>query len=176
MNVGLSLALAAGSFAFTGEPVNAAIGAQVQPGHFAFTGYPATFTYNETPITTPDAILTMWLPTRLFTVTWLQDNQQMQFFDKKLPAEKNILAFDFTAGLESGATLTGTPTVSVSVYLGTDSNPTAILNGGSSISGNQVQVPVQAGLMDTMYLLEVDCSTTSGGITLGLQGVLPVGN
>jgi hypothetical protein len=102
----------------------------------------------------------------------------MQFFDKLIPGESNSLVFNFAAGLPSGYVLTGTPTVSISVYLGTDPNPSSVLVGGGTFinASTAVEVPVQPTVADTMYKIEVICATTDPGITLGLEGILPVGN
>ena len=101
----------------------------------------------------------------------------MQFFDTKLPAEKAVLTFNMAAGLIAGNVLVGPPTVAISVYQGTDPNPTAVLNGAPGLdgTGTMILVPVQGGVATTQYLFEVECTTLQTTILLGLRAVLPVG-
>ena len=101
----------------------------------------------------------------------------MQFFDTKLPAEKAVLTFNMSAGLTGGNTLLGTPTVAVSVYQGTDPNPSAVLAGapGLDATSTMILIPVQGGLATTQYLFEVECTTAISTVLLGLRAVLPIG-
>jgi hypothetical protein len=97
-------------------------------------------------------------------------------FDVKNPAEKIVLTFDMTLGLATGETLTGSPSVSVAVFSGTDGSPSAILNGSAALdsSGLLILVPVQAGLDQTDYYLTVSCATTNALKLLALSAILPV--
>jgi hypothetical protein len=101
----------------------------------------------------------------------------VQFFDMKLPAEKAVLTFNMAPGLFGGNTLFGTPSVTVSVYQGTDPNPSALLNGapGLDASSTMILIPVQGGLPTVQYLFEVECATQQNNVLLGLRAVLPVG-
>jgi hypothetical protein len=101
----------------------------------------------------------------------------MQYFDKKLPAEKTVLTFNLAAGLVGGALLSGVPTVAISTFVGTDASPGAIQNGAAGLDSTttMVLVPVQAGIDGCEYLIEVDCATTNALYALGMQAVLPVG-
>lgn len=100
----------------------------------------------------------------------------MDRFDAKDPSEKVVLTFDFSAGLSVGETLNGTPTTAVSVLLGADVSPAAILNGAASLSTDRTQVyqAVQAGHADTDYLIKVVVGTTNAAKVLALAAVLPV--
>jgi hypothetical protein len=104
----------------------------------------------------------------------------MDFFDKKLPLEKNVLTFNMAAGLTGAATtLSGAITVTVTVYGdGIDTNPSAILNGAAGIdtTGTLISIPVQGGLQGVQYLIEVECGTNSPSVVLGKQAVLPIGS
>ena len=101
----------------------------------------------------------------------------MQFFDSKLPAEKAILTFNMAPGLFSGNLLLGPPTVAISVYQGTDPNPSAVLGGAPGLdpTNTMVLVAVQGGIATVQYLFEVECTTNVSTILLGLRAVLPVG-
>jgi hypothetical protein len=112
----------------------------------------------------------------------------MQKFDEKLPIENIVLAFNFTGGLAPGETLTGSPTVTITVLKGTDPNPNAIANGAAAINatavtlpngtviaiGMAVLVPVKAGLDLNDYLIVAECATTNALKVLAWPGVLPV--
>jgi hypothetical protein len=100
----------------------------------------------------------------------------MQYFDRKLPAEKNILTFNMAAGLNNGNLLSGTPVVTISVALGTDPSPGAVLNGSPSLDSTSTMIlqGVQGGVAGCEYLLEAECATTLAAVALGLQGILPV--
>lgn len=98
----------------------------------------------------------------------------MQYFDQKDPGESVVLTYDFTLGIPAGKTLTGSPTVEISVRSGADANPTAVLAGGNSIASPLVYVPVTGGLDAVQYDVKVTVSTTDPHTTLVLAGVLPV--
>jgi len=97
-------------------------------------------------------------------------------FDAKDPAEKQVLTFDFSLGLATGETLTGTPTVSIAVLYGTDPSPGNVLAGGNAFDPTNTKyfVPVQGGVDLTDYDIVVKASTTNAVKTLTLGGILPV--
>ncbi len=97
-----------------------------------------------------------------------------QTLDIKDPTESVSLTFDFSLGLASGVTLSGTPTVTATVHSGTAPSPSAILAGGNSIVGSTVLVPVTAGIAGVDYEVKVVCSTTDVHTILALAAVLPV--
>jgi hypothetical protein len=70
--------------------------------------------------------------------------------------------FDFTSRLAAGETLTGVPTVTVTVYSGTDPNPSAVKSGAASISGNTVVQKFTGGLAGVIYSVVAACSTSLG--------------
>lgn len=109
--------------------------------------------------------------TRNFTV-----NPMAVRFPVKGTSEKVPLTFDFTQDLPSGVTLTGTPTIGVSVSNGTDSNPTGILNGAAGFNSGSTQViqPVQGGVNGVDYSITCTCPTTQSNLTLSLVGLLSV--
>lgn len=98
------------------------------------------------------------------------------FSDTKIPGEKVVLTFDFTAALPAGVTLTGAGTPVVSVRTGNDSAPSGMLNGAAAIdaTSKMVLVPVQAGIDMTDYLFTVIPPTTNPQFSPGLVGQLSV--
>lgn len=99
-------------------------------------------------------------------------------FQSKAPTEKVVLSFDFSAALAalSSITLSSIYAYSVSVLVGTDANPSAILNGLPSIdaSGKKVLVPVMDGLDKVDYLVTIVAQTSDPLTRLTLAGALPV--
>lgn len=91
-------------------------------------------------------------------------------------SEKVPLTFDFTADLPSGVTLTGTPTLTVSVTTGADASPSDILNGSAGFNSASTQViqGVQGGLNGVGYTITCTCPTTQSNLTLTLVGLLQV--
>lgn len=112
------------------------------------------------------------LPPRAFTISAIT----MQQFNVKDPAESVMLTFNLAPDLTSGEVLSGTPTVTVSVVQGVDTNPQAIVTGlaGFDSTQSQVVVPVSGGLSGVFYELQVTCATSNFQKRLSLAGVLPV--
>ena len=100
----------------------------------------------------------------------------LQYFPPVAPGEKNVLSFNFAAGLASGNTLSGTPTVTVTTLVGTDTNPSGILNGAASLDSTNtiVNVPFYAQNDQNQYLVTVLCGTQNAQVLPGLSGVLVV--
>ncbi len=110
------------------------------------------------------------------------------FKRKKDPHEKAVLTFDFSSELAAGETLTGTPTVSVSLEEGADPNPSDLLNGDGAINSATItrvngttiaiasafQQPVKAGVSGCVYGIEVICETTNSNKVLAFTGLLRV--
>ncbi len=92
------------------------------------------------------------------------------------PAESFVLTFDFSPALESGETLTGTITTTVTTVLGRDAAPMAVLNGVSTfgIGSKTVLVPVKGGLADCDYAIKVVVGTTNPAKQLALIAHLPI--
>lgn len=99
-----------------------------------------------------------------------------QYFNTMEPGEANVLTFNFSADLLNGNELSGNPTITISTYLGTDSNPTAIQNGsaGFDTTSTMVLVPVLVSLAPVDYLITVSCATQDSSVILVLPGILPV--
>jgi hypothetical protein len=97
-------------------------------------------------------------------------------FDVKQPAEQVILAFNFSADLAQGETLTGSPVLSYATFKGADLNPTAITNGvpGFDTNSKYVLVPVMGGLDQCIYAINVICNTSNPLKVLALNGHLQV--
>lgn len=92
------------------------------------------------------------------------------------PDEKLVLTFDYTGGLDSGETLTGTITTTVAMALGSDATPTSVLNGVASFDGTskKVLMPVKGGLIDRDYAIKVVSGTTNALKVLALVAHLPI--
>jgi len=108
-----------------------------------------------------------------YTIYW-QPGQAPQFLGAKTPGSSVVLTYDFAAGLPTGATLSGTPTVTFSVAAGADADPSALANGTAAIdsSGTLVTVPVTGGLESVGYIVDVEVGTTSADLVLDLPGAL----
>jgi hypothetical protein len=93
-------------------------------------------------------------------------------FPAKAPSEILTLTFPFLSRLAVGETISSA-TVSATVYSGTDASPSAILSGGTTISGSEVKQKVTGGVLGVTYLLT--CSAvTSTGQNLALSGFLSI--
>ena len=85
--------------------------------------------------------------------------------DPQYSTESLVRGMDFTARLSpTSDTLTGTPTVTSTVFSGTDPNPQAILAGSPSLSSNNMQIlqRVSGGVSGTAYILSFRCGTAQG--------------
>ena len=93
-------------------------------------------------------------------------------FSSKDPNETELFVFDFLDLLNPGETITGAA-VTVTVSVGTDGVPSAMLSGSASISGTQVSQMITGGITGNTYHLE--CAiTTSLGQELVTCGLLPI--
>ena len=93
---------------------------------------------------------------------------------KKDPGESVPLPFDFAKDLSAGETLTGTPTISITLYSGAaDPNMSAMLSGMPQISGTEVLQMVTAGVLGNQYDIKATCSTSTGRV-LVLGAILPI--
>lgn len=97
-------------------------------------------------------------------------------FDPLDSAEKDVLTFDFSAGLASGETLSGTPTATVTMYLGVDSSPSQLLNGSVQLDATQklVLIPVQGRNKGCDYDIKVVAATTNPNKVLAMTGRLHI--
>lgn len=92
----------------------------------------------------------------------------MNYYPVKHPLENFPVEVDFASDTASIATAA----VSISVYLGTDPNPAAVLVGALQISGSKVLQRVAAGILGVQYLLRTTCS--DGTNTWVDERILPV--
>ena len=92
------------------------------------------------------------------------------------PAEQVVITFDFEAALGAGETLSGTIATSVTTVLGSDTTPTAILNGVATYDSTSMRVllPVKGGLPDHDYAIKVVCATSNAQKVLALVAHLPI--
>ena len=93
----------------------------------------------------------------------------------KSPGETYKVAFDFAALLEEGETLSGTPSVAVTLLAGTDANPAELLDGAAAIQGTRVRQRVRGGVDGCVYSLTATVQTSSSN-TWQLPFRLPVRN
>jgi hypothetical protein len=93
-------------------------------------------------------------------------------FSYKFVAENKPLSFDFNPILTSGETLS-TSSCSVIVLDGTDTNPSDLLDGGTSINAGKVYQQVQNGVAGVTYRLVVTATTSAGNVYVAI-GDLPV--
>ena len=80
--------------------------------------------------------------------------------------ETRNVAVDMTGKLDSGETLTGTPTVTVSPTGPTLSNKavntsTLVINGSSVTAGYAIQFKITGATAGTLYTITCTCGTTS---------------
>lgn len=98
----------------------------------------------------------------------------MNTFDTKHPDRQAILTADFTSDLNTGETLTGTPSVTISCP--NESTPVLELNGALALDGTskKVLIPVQAGTIGKWYLIHVTCATSNASKRVSASAWLPV--
>jgi len=92
----------------------------------------------------------------------------------KLPAETVPRTVDFISKLPTGVTITGTPSVTISVWSGND--PTPILSPGTpTVNGTQVTCPFSSGVTGVIYLVNftVVGSDTNTYQLFGYLAVVP---
>lgn len=107
--------------------------------------------------------------------------------DLKDPRETVVITLDATAMLAAGETLTGTPSVSVTTLIGTDSTPSLVvanpiinsvaltlLNGKTIAIGSAVQAVCSAGVFASQYWICITCPTSNPNKTLVLKAMLPM--
>ncbi len=96
-------------------------------------------------------------------------------FKNAYTGEKLILAFDYSAELAAGETVTGTPTVEITVTDGVDPAPDALKNGLAEIvAGGVVLQPIDPLVADVGYRLKVLADTSNPLKRLACVGKLYV--
>jgi len=83
----------------------------------------------------------------------------------KLTGEAPIIQVDMSSRLVVGETLLTVATV-MSVFSGTDANPSALLSGAPTILNSVVSQKVVSGLPGVIYLLSISVRTSRGQILI----------
>jgi hypothetical protein len=94
-------------------------------------------------------------------------------FASKDPSEVDDRGLDFSALLETGETLTGTPSVTVTVLTGTDASPSSLLSGSATIEGTVVWQRYTGGTAGVTYRCKYSVATSTSR-TLIACGLLRV--
>lgn len=103
-------------------------------------------------------------------------------FSPKKSSELITLTFDFSSTFEDITSAINAASVSVSVYSGTDANPSALLSGVAALVTPANGLPVRkvtqnvtGGVAGVIYLLSCSATTASGltAIQTGLLAILP---
>jgi hypothetical protein len=103
-------------------------------------------------------------------------------FPPKKVAEIAQLTFDFTSTFEDITSAINAAVVSVSVWSGTDANPSALLSGAAAIvtpsngtPARRVTQNVTGGLAGVIYQIECQATTASGLVAVqsGLLAIRP---
>lgn len=95
-----------------------------------------------------------------------------EIFQSKPPTDTKNFYFDFTGDLAIAETIS-TQVVTATVWSGTDANPSAVISGSASASGDVVTQKITAGVEGVTYRL-LCTITTSGGQTLTRAGYLVI--
>jgi hypothetical protein len=90
----------------------------------------------------------------------------MKNFPNKAAGEKVTLTFDFEP--EIGGDAIVTKSCAVELVSGTDANPSAMLNGSPTVSGQKVYQSIMGGVTGAKY--DIVCTITTATETLILQG------
>lgn len=90
----------------------------------------------------------------------------------KITGSTQHVTLDFLSLLSTGATLSSA-TVTAAVWSGTDSNPSALVNGAATVSGTTATQSLAGGVAGTIYKLTWT-ATTSDSQTLVLVALLAV--
>jgi hypothetical protein len=103
-------------------------------------------------------------------------------FDPVAPDEVQTLAHDFGNLLPSGVSLTGTPTVTITVHSGTDPAPqdrlvantpqigtvgASLPLAGSGVPSAAVLFQFSGGVAGTIYVVETRCARSDGDTIVG---------
>ena len=112
-------------------------------------------------------------------------------FPAKDPRETRVITLDASAELETGETLTGTPSISITLTRGTDPNASSVvtsaqinasglsilLENGTTVTiaiGHAVQAIITGGLDGVWYEIAITCATSNPDKVLTLKAILPV--
>lgn len=92
--------------------------------------------------------------------------------EPKAPGETKLYSFDFTSQLSAAETIS-TKSTAATVYSGTDSSPSSIVNGSATSSGQVVTQSITGGTLGVTYVLTVTI-TTSLSQTLQMSALLTI--
>lgn len=93
-------------------------------------------------------------------------------FSPKDPGETVFLAFDFSALMTTGLTLS-TPVCTAVTRSGTDAAPSAVLSGSPTITGSKLVQRVTGGVALATYAIKAQVDASDGSRFV-LVGLLPV--
>lgn len=98
------------------------------------------------------------------------------FINTLAPNEKRVLTFDFTSDLSDTETLIGSPTVTISVVIGTDSTPSSIQDGEVEFDSTNKMVlfPMQAIIADNDYNITIVANTTNIHKIVSMSGIISI--
>lgn len=96
----------------------------------------------------------------------------MKSWSQKDPAETYPVAFDFSAVLPAGETISSS-SWTASTYSGNDLSPSSVLYGSPLTSGGTVKQVVTGGNSGVSYLVTATVLTSGGSTFLG-RAILPV--
>ena len=91
----------------------------------------------------------------------------MKSWSPKDPAETYPIAFDFSAVLPTGETISSS-TWTATVVSGNDSSPSSILYGSPVITNGTVKQTVTGGNAGVTYQLKASITTSGGSTFLGV--------
>lgn len=89
----------------------------------------------------------------------------LQTLPSKFVGETVDIDFDMLSRLEVGQTI-ATAAVNISVFSGTDPNPTSMLSGVATISGTMIRQRVMGGLPGVIYMVWASARTNNGEILI----------
>lgn len=92
------------------------------------------------------------------------------------PDEKRVITFDFSDELDASETLSGAISATVSVSMGVDASPDAVIDGLPVFDpeAKMVLVPVKGKVAMCDYAIKIVCGTSAASKKLALVAVLPV--
>ena len=94
-------------------------------------------------------------------------------FDVMNATESEVLSIDFVNDLQTGETLVGLPTVTLTVFSGTDATPSARLSGDPGAVGTVAMQRVAQPLAGVTYIITFSVVTSLGN-TKVLYSRIPV--
>lgn len=94
-------------------------------------------------------------------------------FDVMNSTESEVFAIDFVNDLQTGETISGLPTVTLTVFSGDDPTPSARLSGDPGVSGTTAMQRVSQPLAGVTYIITFSVLTSLGN-TKVLYSRIPV--